>query len=198
MKFNYPCPSCRAKNNLHDPDCDFNGVSINKIESVYIDLLSYLTTGTYTRTDIERGIGQENWTDIHTEAISYLKNTRRVTEKSDGKLSLLDAETYKEEVSQPRHDPMKTLYEEGSVPGAHDNTVFAMIAYYEMVGLSWEETQEKMLSWLEETGTWDRGGFAEDTPEELVEAKKHVHEEGYGWKEKANAAKRIIDRELSG
>ena len=32
------------------------------------------------------------------------------------------------------------------------------------------------------------------SPEEVVANKRHVYEEGYGWKEKAQAAKRVIDR----
>jgi len=72
--------------------------------------------------------------------------------------------------------------------------VFALIAWYEMVGLSWEETRERVVRWLRESGTWDRGGFEEATPEELVDAKRHVYEQGYGWKEKARAAKAVIDR----
>jgi hypothetical protein len=69
-----------------------------------------------------------------------------------------------------------------------------MIAWYEMVGLSWEETRENVVEWLHESGTWDRGGFEEATPEALVDRKRHVYEAGYGWKEKADAAKRVIER----
>jgi hypothetical protein len=69
-----------------------------------------------------------------------------------------------------------------------------MIAWYEMVGLSWAETRERVIEWLEESGAWDRGGFEESSPAELVDKKRHVYESGYGWKEKASAAKRVIDR----
>jgi len=62
-----------------------------------------------------------------------------------------------------------------------------------MVGLDWPETRENVIDWLHESGTWARGGFEESSPEELVDTKQHVHEEGYGWKEKAVAAKRVID-----
>ena len=99
-------------------------------------------------------------------------------------------------VSTPTHDPIKTIYEKGSVPGCHDNSVFALIAWYEMVGLSWDETREHVVEWLHETGTWARGGFEESSPEELVDSKRHVYEQGYGWKEKATAAKSIIDRNV--
>ena len=89
---------------------------------------------------------------------------------------------------------MRTLYRRGSVPGCHDNAVFAMIAWYEMVGLSWAETRENVVEWLHDSGAWARGGFEESTPGELVDAKRHVYESGYGWKEKAEAAKRVIER----
>jgi len=91
---------------------------------------------------------------------------------------------------------MRTIYHEGSVPGAHDNAVFAMIAYYEMVGFTWGETRDLVVDWLKETGTWDRGGFEEASPEELVDKKRHVYETGYGWKEKARAAKSVIEHSL--
>jgi hypothetical protein len=63
-----------------------------------------------------------------------------------------------------------------------------------MVGLSWAETKENVVTWLEDSGTWDRGGFEETSPSELVEKKRHVYEAGYGWKEKAESAKRVVDR----
>ena len=71
-----------------------------------------------------------------------------------------------------------------------------MVAFYEMVGLSWEETKKNMVEWLHESVTWDRGGFEESSPAELVESKRHVHEEGYGWKQAATEAKAVIDRRM--
>jgi hypothetical protein len=69
-----------------------------------------------------------------------------------------------------------------------------MIAYYEMVGLTWPETRENVVDWLRESGTWDRGGFEESSPEELVTKKRHVYEQGYGWKQAAREAKAVIER----
>ena len=71
-----------------------------------------------------------------------------------------------------------------------------MLAFYEMVGLSWEEAHENTVDWLRESGTWDRGGFEESDPGELVDSKRHVYEEGYGWKQAATEAKAVIDRRL--
>lgn len=109
---------------------------------------------------------------------------------------LLPPDEYRELVSQPTFEPLQTIYEHGSVPGAHDHSVFAMVAFYEMVGLSWEETREHVVQWLHDTGTWDRGGFEESTPEELVESKRHVYENGYGWRQAASEAKAVIDRRM--
>jgi len=80
------------------------------------------------------------------------------------------------------------------VPGCHDHAVFAMVAWYEMVDLSWQETKENVVTWLRESGTWDRGGFEESSPEALVESKRHVYDAGYGWKQAGQEAKAVIDR----
>jgi hypothetical protein len=69
-----------------------------------------------------------------------------------------------------------------------------MVAWYEMVDLSWGETREKVVSWLRDTGAWDRGGFEESSPEELVDDKRRVYDEGYGWKEAAQEAKSVIEQ----
>jgi hypothetical protein len=130
---------------------------------------------------------------LHAAVPSRLRNDQRVVEE-DGHLRLLPPEEYKDRVSQPTFEPLKTIYEKGSVPGAHDHSVFAMLAFYEMVGLSWEEARENTVEWLRESGTWNRGGFEESSPEALVDSKRHVYEEGYGWKQAATEAKAVIDR----
>jgi len=156
-----------------------------------VDVLSALSTRPYREGSPSNDI--EDWSPLHAAVLRRLKGDRRVEER-DGLLHLLTVEEYKEKVSRPTSDPLKTIYERGSVPGAHDNSVFALVAFYEMVGLSWQETREQVVEWMYESGTWARGGFEESSPEELVDAKKHVYEQGYGWKEKARAAKAVIDR----
>ncbi|MFC6726464.1 hypothetical protein ACFQE1_19275, partial [Halobium palmae] len=126
--------------------------------------------------------------------LDQLRHEQRVVDDG-GALRLLTAAEFKERVSEPTSEPMRTLYREGSYPGCHDNAVFAMIAWYEMVGLSWAETKENVVEWLEDSGAWARGGFEEATPATLVESKRHVYEAGYGWKEKAESAKRVIERQ---
>ncbi len=192
--FRYPCPGCRTTNSLHDADCEFEGVSWPTIEKAYTDLLAVLTREADGVTEPElRAAVHGTWGGLHKAALGALEREQRVVREGDV-LRLLTAAEFKELVSEPTREPMRTVYTHGSVPGCHDNAVFAMIAWYEMVGLSWPETKENVVEWLRDSGAWDRGGFEESTPEELVERKRHVYEEGYGWKEKGQAAKRVIER----
>lgn len=199
-RFSYPCPGCRTTNSLHEPDCRFEGTPWPTIEKAYTDCIAVLTTADSgdeerrpTEAELRDAIHGE-WTALHTAALETLKNVSRVEQANDGTLRLLTAEEYKELVSEPSTEPMATIYEQGSVPGCHDHAVFAMIAWYEMVDLSWPETKQNVITWLRESGTWARGGFEESTPERLVESKRHVYESGYGWKQAANEAKSVIDR----
>ena len=192
--FRYPCPGCRTTNSLHDADCEFEGVSWPTIEKAYTDLLAVLTADHdgVSESGLRAAVPGE-WDGLNKAALGALEREQRVV-RDDGQLRLLTAAEFTELVSEPTREPMRTIYERGSVPGCHDNAVFAMIAWYEMVGLSWSETKENVAEWLRASGAWDRGGFEESSPEELVESKRHVYEEGYGWKEKGQAAKRVIER----
>lgn len=189
--FGYPCPGCRSTTDLHDPSCRFSGASRSEIEKAYTDILAILTLGPAAGEELRRE--SPEWSPLHDAVLDQLRQEERIQEV-DGVLELLTPEERRDRVSTPTMEPLKTIYEEGSVPGCHDNAVFSMIAYYEMVGLSWEETRERVIEWLEESGAWGRGGFKESSPRELVDKKRHVYEAGYGWKEKATAAKRVIDR----
>jgi hypothetical protein len=193
-RFDYPCPDCRTTNSLHDTDCRFEGVEWSAVEKAYVDVLSVLSGGVVDA-DALREASHGEWDALHQAAVDRLERDGRVDDSND-RLRLLTAEEFREEVSEPTREPIRTIYRRGSVPGCHDNAVFAMIAWYEMVGLSWAETRDNVVAWLRESGTWDRGGFEEPSPEALVDRKRHVYEAGYGWKEKAQAAKRVIDRSL--
>lgn len=190
--FEYPCPGCRTTTNLHDPTCRFDGTSRHDIEKAYTDIVAVLSMG--PRSERELRDAAHAWSGRHAASLDTLRREHRVRQTEADMLELLTPAERMERVSEPTREPLRTLYEEGSVPGAHDNSVFAMIAWYEMVGFSWDETREKVVEWLRESGTWTRGGFEESTPGELVDKKRHVYEEGYGWKEKAQAAKRVIER----
>ncbi|MXR40181.1 hypothetical protein GRX01_02255 [Halobaculum sp. WSA2] len=191
-RFAYPCPGCRTTNSLHDAGCDFEGTEWHHVEQAYTDLLTVLVDGPVSESALQHAVHDE-WSGLHRAALDLLRREGRVEENGDT-LELLTAERYREEVSEPTREPMATIYREGSYPGCHDNAVFALVAWYEMVGLSWAETRENVVEWLHRSGTWERGGFEESSPEQLVDSKRHVYEAGYGWKEKAQAAKRVIER----
>lgn len=192
-QFDYPCPGCRTTNSLHDVDCRFEGTSWPQIEKAYVDIVSALSVQPREEEAMREAVHGE-WGPLHVASLEQLRRRQRVREREDGRLELLTAAEYKELVSEPTSEPMRTLYLNGSYPGCHDNAVFAMIAWYEMVGLSWAEAKANVVEWLRESGSWERGGFEESAPGELVEKKRHVYEQGYGWKEKATAAKAVIDR----
>jgi hypothetical protein len=194
-RFDYPCPDCRTTSNLHGPDCEFEGASWADIEKAYTDIVAVLSANSLPEEALRNAV-TGRWSNLHNSALDRLVHEQRVMEDEQGHLELLTAEQYKEHVTDPNVEPIKTVARKGSVPGAHDNAVFAMIAWYEMVGLSWTETRERVVDWLRDTGTWTRGGFEEASPQELVTKKRHVYEAGYGWKEKAEAAKAVIDRSL--
>ncbi|MCQ4333092.1 hypothetical protein KM295_06190 [Natronomonas sp. F2-12] len=195
MRLRYRCPGCRTTSNLHDPGCEFEGTDRRHIEKAYTDIVAALSIRTYPDEDALRETVDGRWSGLHTAVLRRLKGDRRVVEE-EGRLRLLGPEAYRERVSRPTFEPLQTIYEKGSVPGAHDHSVFAMVAFYEMVGLSWEEARENTVEWLETSGTWDRGGFEESSPEELVDSKKHVYDQGYGWKQAATEAKAVIDRRV--
>ncbi|MFO7927178.1 hypothetical protein [Natronomonas sp.] len=196
MRLRYRCPGCRTTSNLHDPGCEFEGTDRRHIEKVYTDLLGPLSAREYADEDALREDVPERWSGLHSTVFGRLQSDQRIVEE-DGVIRLLPPEEYKDRVSRPTFEPLQTIYEKGSVSGAHDHSVFAMVAFYEMVGLSWEETRENTIEWLVESGTWKRGGFEESSPEELVDSKRHVYEQGYGWKQAATEAKAVIDRRVS-
>ncbi len=195
MRLRYRCPGCRTTSNLHDPGCEFEGTDRRHIEKAYTDIVGSLSVREYPDEDALRDAMPDRWSGLHTAVLRRLKGDQRVLE-DDGSLRLLEPDEYRDRVSRPTFEPLQTIYEKGSVPGAHDHSVFAMIAFYEMVGLSWEEARENTVEWLEESGTWNRGGFEESSPGELVDSKKHVYDQGYGWKQAATEAKAVIDRRV--
>ena len=196
MRLRYRCPDCRTTSNLHDPGCEFEGTDRRHIEKAYTDLLGALSARTFPDEDALREAVAERWSGLHAAVFGRLRSDQRVVDE-EGSLRLLAPDEYTDRVSRPTFEPLKTIYENGSVPGAHDHSVFAMVAFYEMVGLSWEEARENTVEWLQESGTWDRGGFDESSPEKLVDSKRHVYEQGYGWKQAATEAKAVIDRRVA-
>lgn len=192
--FEYPCPDCRTVSTLHGTDCRFSSSTRSEIEKAYTDILSCISRNPVGEEDLKETV-HGNWNAQYSASLNTLRREHRVRESDSGILELLTPADRKEHVKEPSHEPMRTIYREGSVPGCHDNAVFAMIAWYEMVGFSWDETRSYVIDWLRESDAWSRGGFEESTPEDVVDKKRHVFEEGYGWRQAAEEAKAVIDRQ---
>jgi len=152
VRLRYRCPGCRTTSNLHDPGCAFEGTDRHHIEKAYTDLLGPLSAREYPDEDALREDVPERWSGLHAAVFGRLRSDQRVVEE-DGTVRLLPPAEYRDRVSRPTFEPLKTIYEKGSVSGAHDHSVFAMLAFYEMVGLSWEEAGEHTIEWLRESGT---------------------------------------------
>lgn len=192
--FAFPCPGCGTGGAVHDPECGFADRDRPAIEQAYIEIVASLADQPAEERGLRTAIG--NWSGLHAAALGRLRREGRVRRSQDGTFEVTTGADQAERIVEPDIEPIRTIYRHGSVPGCHDNAVFSMIAWYEMVGLSWDETRSRVLEWLDRSGTWARGGFEEATPEQLVENKRHVYEQGYGWREKAESAKRVIEREL--
>ncbi|HII51723.1 MAG TPA: hypothetical protein HA321_02270 [Halobacteriales archaeon] len=193
MLFAYPCPGCRTRSSMHAPECKFELCSRDEIEKAYIDIISLILVDPSTQKEMASKI-QSEWKNLHSAIMFILTREQRVEQGELGKIRLLTPAERADRISEPVSEPMRTIYEKGSYPGCHDNALFAMLAWHKMVGFSWEETQEKVTQWLVRSGSWERGGFGESVPKDVIGNKKHVYEGGYGWMEKAQAAKRVIER----
>lgn len=218
--FEYPCPHCGSVSQLHGDTCDYitttgSEYTREQIETAYFALITELSFTSSNRNNLIEStteyIGERK---LVGDCLDYLVRTNRVFDITDQEIiRSVDSiskdmipdehsgsyyympthEEWKEAISYPQFEPIRTIYENGSYPGCHDNAVFSLVAYFQMVGLSWEETVEIVEEWFEESGTWERGGFEEDSPTEVITNKKHVYENEYGWREKGEAAKSVID-----
>lgn len=191
--FRFPCPECRTTSTLHGPSCRFEGVSRYDVEKAYTDVLAILVHGPVSE-DRLRELVHGDWSAVHAAVVEALDREHRLRDAQAGVLELVTPGEWLEQVAEPDIEPIRTVYRKGSVPGCHDLAVFALVAWYEMVGFPWEETRARVIEWLRASGTWDRGGFEESTPEDVVDKKRHVFERGYGWKQAAEEAKAVIDR----
>lgn len=186
MQVAYQCPDCRTDSNIHSVDCRFADVAHTVIASAYMDILATLVGRRITRPKLVSEVG--DWESLHGAILATLSESGPVvTETVSDKTvyTLQPADVFRESNLHPHYPPISTVYEHGSVPGCHDHALFAMVAWYEMQDVSWEETLEYVVDWLHESGTWERGGFEERTPEAAVQNKRHVWNEGYGWKRAA-------------
>lgn len=209
MRFNYECPGCSSATEYHSEDCQYKDFSRGEIEARYIQILSQLaiggeiaeedmnggnkiTHGRKSGEDLQKGILFKLQRENHIIKTNSEK-AKEIGYSSDSKKYVLLTEDQRKEIlSTPDFEPMKTLYEYGTVPGCQDNGVFAMISFLNSAGLSWDETKEQVIEWLEETNSWERGSFEEQSIEQLVDKKRHVWANNYGFMDKAEAAVAII------
>jgi len=192
MQFEYSCPECGCTDGRHPIQCDFRQLSKTDLEKAHVDIISRLSVGPCDKDTLKDEIHGE-WGQVHDEIVRELIQYKRASLTEDQKLTLIPPSDSFDSID-PQREPLKTIYQQGSYPGAHDNSLFALISWYESVGLSWQQTKDKVIKWLEQSGAWDRGGFKEESKEAVVEKKQHVYRRDYGWRNKGEAAKRVIDQ----
>lgn len=207
--FEYPCPECETTNIVHDASCPHDHDGIDHIRKAYTDILSVLLTegAERERMDAPPGISFQTlrekvneilqsqapdqrglWRDLHTDCLHELKNRRRVAEADEmGGLYLKQPEERAQEII-PTFDPIKTIYEHGPVDGAKDYSMYSMVSWTELAGLTWEEAKNFLTEWLEETNSWDDLHWGESSINQLLESKRHVHERELGWGDYAEIA----------
>lgn len=210
--FEYPCPACDATNEIHEFTCEWHDTPIQEIRKAYFDILSVLGAANAANRASDDPVGlswdeltdrvseqlkqqdhPEMWRSLHTACLHELKNRQRVAEdESDGGLYLLKPAESDQEVI-PQYDPMKTVYEVGPIDGCKDNAVFAMVSWCEFIDFDWEQTCTFMHDWMDDTGRWESESWAESSIDQLLENKRHIHEKGMGWKNRAEAAKGVMD-----
>jgi hypothetical protein len=194
MRFKYQCPDCLSTNNLHERGCDYEDLDRANYEKAYIDILSVLSEVTCSKQSLINNAHQ--WSDLHDDVLARLEAIGHVEQTSDGYYKMVPPGE-RRSGTEPYIDPLATIYRHGTVPGCHDDGLFALMAFYSHAGLSWEDTKKELLDWYERTGAWERGGFEEEAPEALIEKKKHIWDTGYGWEQKGRQAKKVIERTRS-
>jgi len=194
MRFQYQCPDCLSTNNLHERGCAYKDLDRTDYEKAYIDIISVLSELTCSKSSLITNAHQ--WSDLHEDVLARLETIGHVEQDNNDYYTLVPPGARGGE-SEPYIEPLATIYQYGTVPGCHDDGLFALLAFYSHIELSWEETKEEILDWYERTGAWERGGFEEEAPEALLEKKKRIWETGYGWEQKGRQAKQVIERSRS-
>jgi hypothetical protein len=195
----HACPGCGTTNDLHEIDCKHEGTSRAEIEKAHTDILAKLSLSPH-EPDTLRQETHGEWDALHEAVLDSLKRSQRVqlnyvsendlfdvASAEEDKLVLLTPGEWREE-RVPTEPYIREVWSRGPVDGAKDAAIVAAISWHEWAGFSWEETTERVADWLQETGAWERGSWEESSIEELLSDKRHVHEEGYGWAEKAKQA----------
>lgn len=188
--FTYHCPDCKTTNNVHEIGCEFEETNRAEFEKAAVDIISVLSVLTCSKSSVKAN--SDEWSPLHDAVFDRLRELGHIVEVDDSYYRVATKEE-RESPIRPHSDPLATIYEYGTVPGCHDNGLFALMAFLANQDLSWDKTKTILLNWYDRTNTWERGGFSEDNPEALIESKRHVWEEAYGWSKKARSAKRVID-----
>jgi len=194
MRFKYQCPDCLTTNDLHEFGCEYEDVDRSQYEKAYTDIISVLSTITCSKPNLIDNAHQ--WSCLHEDVLTRLQTIGHVEQTAGGYYTLVAPNERKSD-AEPHIDPLATIYRHGTVPGCHDDGLFALMAFYSHIDLTWEDTKGELLEWYERTGSWERGGFEEPSPEALLEKKKHIWRVGYGWEQKGRRAERLIQRSQS-
>lgn len=219
--FAYPCPSCLSTAGFHGVDCSFeeSGITMEDVRKAYIDILGPLHHGPKTKTDLREYVAdlpEGQWSREHSAALDTLEQHGHVKENFDSPTTdqlpgvevtddgavqyvLLTAEERVEEMEPGAvHPDLGLIWENGPVDGAKDAAVFSMVSWCEFSGFSWEQTQDRVRQWLRRTGGWERGSWEERSIDELLQKKKHIYDNSYGWKKAAQEAAAVIGRRSTG
>lgn len=197
MTWTYPCPGCGSQTAVHHPGCEYVGTDSSTLKRAYIDVITVLLDAPgglafdALASRVTSMLDGEGWRAVHEDALHELKRQRFV-EEVNGTITFRHPDERAGELV-PTFEPMRTVYECGPVDGCKDNAVYSMVSWCEMKDLDWDQTCAFVRRWLEETGGWDRGDWAESSIGELLTNKRHVHREGLGWMNKAEAAQHVIE-----
>ena len=191
----YQCPDCHTTNTLHSFGCEFEGTSRSEFEKAHIDIIAVLSRIVCSKEKLIENCHE--WDDLHEAVFERLCSINHVQRTDEGFYTIASPSERRRE-TVPYSEPLATIWREGTFEGCHDNGLFALMAFYSHLDLSWEETKQELLEWYQRTGTWERGGFDEPEPEALIEKKRHIWEEGYGWKTKGQQAKQVIEQQRPG
>lgn len=201
--FSYRCPGCYVTNRLHKDNCDYSDVHPHDWERAYVDIVSVLIQRKTVRNagDVDlpmnyewiRDATEHTWTPLYDACLGLLKRENYVIKDDADRLVILSPSQRKDRQT-PSHGDIELIHEFGTCDGALDHGTSAMVSWCEMSEFDWERTREFVIDWLRETGTWERGSFEEPDPETLVDDKKHIHDNGVGWKNFAeNTVRQMVD-----
>lgn len=198
MAYGYRCPQCRTENAAHSPGCKFAGLADGKIEEAHVDIISSLAIGRHSEDEL-KAQAPNNWLAIHDAVLDLYLSEGRITremreneDKPDEEvLRLLTPDEYRAQLV-PTEKYIETVWQHGPVDGCLDDATMAAIAWHAWKDFSWEETHERVADWLRETGAWDRGSWEESSINDLLQSKRHVHENDYGWSNAAQQAAGVI------